>query len=73
MAVFTLSETPDSIWIRFFRERSRYSIFDVTRATFSRNRIHVEVPREDDLEEMIRSMERFIEGTNLDVEFRAPQ
>jgi len=70
VTVFTLSEPPDPIWIGFFRERARYSIFDTAAATFRQNRLRVDLPRRDDLEQLIRSVERFIEGANLDMEFR---
>jgi hypothetical protein len=73
VAVFTLSEAPDHSWIAFFRERARYSVFEAAAATFRRNRMSLELPREEDLEDLIRAVERFIEGANLDVEFRAPQ
>ena len=78
-ATFTLSEAPTPGWIAFFRERARHSVFnplatgllwvEVAVATFEHNRVRIDLPRMEDLEEMIRSVERFIEGANLDVEF----
>jgi hypothetical protein len=72
IAVFTLSEVPDRDWIAFFRERARYSVFDASMATFKRTQLRLDLPREEDLEALVRAVERFIEGANLDVEFRTP-
>jgi len=68
VAVFTLSEPPDPQWIVFFRERARYSVFDAATATFHRNRLRMLLPRREDLERLTHSVERFIDGANLDVE-----
>src|SRR5215472_4748409 len=68
VAVFTLSEPPDPQWIVFFRERARYSVFDAAAATFHRNRLRMLLPRREDLEQLTPSVERFIDGANLDVE-----
>ena len=72
VTVFTLSEAPVAEWIHYFRERARYSVFDAHNGTFRQNRLRVELPRREDLEQMINSIERFIEGANLDLEFRHP-
>jgi hypothetical protein len=70
VTVFTLSEPPDPAWIGFFRERARYSIFEAAAATFRQNQMRVDLPRREDLEQLTRSVERFIEGANLDMELR---
>jgi hypothetical protein len=72
VTVFTLSEPPSPAWIAFFRERARYSVFDTAAATFRQNHLRVDLPRREDLEQLIRSVERFIEGANLDMEYRQP-
>jgi hypothetical protein len=73
VAVFVLSETPDPAWITFFRERGRYSTFAAADAKFHRNRVRIELPRREDLDQLLRSVESFISGANLDMEFRSPQ
>ncbi len=72
VAVFTLSEVPDPAWITFFRERARYSVFNATAAKFRHHDVRIDLPRREDLAELIRSIERFIEGANWDVEIRGP-
>lgn len=73
VAVFTLSEAPDPAWIAFFRERARYSVFDVAAATFRRNWLRVDLASREDLPELTWSVERLIEGANIDMEFRMPR
>jgi hypothetical protein len=72
VAVFTLSDPPDPQWITFFRERARYSVFDTATATFRGTRMRLALSRREDLEQLTRSVERFIEGANLDVELHRP-
>ncbi len=55
-----------------FRERGRYSLFDIAAATFRRNQVRIRLPRREDLGELIQSVERCIEGANIDTEFHAP-
>lgn len=72
LASFTLSESPRSAWIEFFRERSSGSLLGIGEAIFRRNRVQVELQHEEDLDALMRSVEAIVEGTNLDVEFRWP-
>lgn len=72
VAVVLLSGIPDPAWVTFFRERGRYSVFDVAAAKFQRNQVRISLPRREDLAELIRSVERCIEGANVDTEFHAP-
>lgn len=67
-AVFVLSARPDRLWIDFFRGRAWYSIYDAASARFSGRRARVELLRREDLAPLSASMERFIEGANLDAE-----
>ena len=67
-AVFVLSARPDRIWIDFFRARAWYSIYDAAAARFSGRRARIELLRREDLPPLTASMERFIEGANLDAE-----
>jgi len=68
IAVFTLNARPDRRWVTFFRERARYSVFDAAAARFSVNRARIDLLRREDLEPLTRSILRFIDGANLDVE-----
>jgi hypothetical protein len=70
LATFTLNEAPGQPWIEFFLERATGSLLGIEAATFRRNRVHIELPRQEDLEMLIRSVEAIIEGVNLDVQFR---
>ena len=70
LATFTLSEAPGQRWIEFFRERATGSLLGIESATFRRNRVRIELPRQEDVEMLIRSVEAIIEGVNLDVQFR---
>lgn len=72
VAVVLLSAIPDPAWIAFFRDRGRYSVFDIAAATFQRNQVRISLPRREDLAELIQSVERCIEGANIDTEFHAP-
>jgi len=72
VAVFTLSEPPDPQWIAFFRERARYSVFDTATGSFNKGRLRLLLPRREDLEQLTRSVERFVEGANVDVELHGP-
>jgi hypothetical protein len=72
IAVFTLSERPGRRWIAFFRERAWYSVLDAASARFSRNQARVDLLRREDLEPLIRSVQQFIEGANLDAELAGP-
>jgi hypothetical protein len=65
-AVYKLSEPPDVVWRAFFRQRARFSIFDVQRAVFTGNEVHIELPRAEELDMLTASVDRFIEGANLD-------
>lgn|GEM_PF-2758310 len=67
-AVFVLSHRPDRLWIDFFRARAWYSIYDAASARFSGRRARIELLRREDLPTLTASMERFIEGANLDAE-----
>jgi len=67
-AVFVLSARPDRLWIDFFRSRAWYSIYDAAAARFSGRRARIELLRREDLPQLTASMERFIEGANLDAE-----
>ena len=67
-AVFVLSHRPDRIWIDFFRARAWYSIYDAAAARFSGRRARIALLRREDLPPLTASMERFIEGANLDAE-----
>jgi hypothetical protein len=70
VAVFTLNEPPEPAWISAFRERSAYSVFDLTTAAFRRNRLYVELPLREELACLIESIEGLITSTNIDLEFR---
>ena len=70
LATFTLSETPSQAWIEFFRERASGSLLGIATATFRRNRVSVELPCQEDLETLIRSVEAIVEGCSYDVQFR---
>jgi hypothetical protein len=70
LATFTLSEAPGQPWIEFFRDWATGSLLGIAAATFRRNRVHIELPRQEDLEALIRSVDAIIEGVNLDVQFR---
>ena len=72
VSVVLLSAIPDPAWITFFRDRGRYSVFDIAAATFQRNQVRISLPRREDFAELIRSVERCIEGANIDTEFHAP-
>lgn len=65
-AVYKFSEPPDIVWRAFFRQRARFSIFDVQRALFSGDEVRIELPREEELGTLTASVDRFIEGANLD-------
>jgi hypothetical protein len=67
-AVFVLSARPDRLWIDFFRGRAWYSVYDAAAARFSGRRARIELLRREDLPQLSASMERFIEGANLDAE-----
>jgi hypothetical protein len=68
-AVFTLSDTPESGWVALFRERSAYSNFDFTAATFRRNLLRVELPFREELPSLIDSVEGLIAAANTDHDF----
>jgi hypothetical protein len=70
VTAFTLSAPPGQRWIEFFRERANSSLLGIAAATFRRNRVQIELPRQEDLEALIRSVEAIIEGVNLDVDFK---
>ena len=72
IAVFTLSARPTRRWITFFRARARYSVFDAGSARFSANQARVDLLRPEDLEPLTQSVQRFIEGANLDGELAGP-
>jgi hypothetical protein len=42
-----LNAIPDPAWITFFRERGRYSVFDIAAATFRRNQVRIRLPRRE--------------------------
>jgi hypothetical protein len=66
-ATFELSEEPKRAWIARFRERADFSIFRyVQSAIFRGKEIRIDLPREQDLEELTKAVDRFIEGANLD-------
>lgn len=67
-AVFILSARPDRLWIDFFRARAWYSIYDAASARFSGRRARVELLRREDLPQLTASVQRFVEGANLDAE-----
>jgi hypothetical protein len=67
-AVFVLTARPDRLWIEFFRGRAWYSIYDAAAARFSGKKARIELLRREDLPQLTLSMERFIEGANLDAE-----
>jgi hypothetical protein len=71
LAVFTLSAAPNQAWVRFFTARAGVGLLDRAAATFRRNRLHIDLPADCELERLIRSVEAIIEGANLDLEFRA--
>ena len=71
VAVILLSAIPHPTWIAFFRERARYSVFDISADSFRRNQVRIGLPRREDLGELVQSVERCIEGANLDMELRA--
>lgn len=73
LASFTLSEFPSQAWIDFFRERASGSLLGIATATFRRNRVSVELPCQEDLESLIRSVEAIVEGCNYDVQFRTTE
>ncbi len=66
VATFKLSDEPDRVWVKHFRSRAIYSIFDVEHAVFSGNELSIELQREQDLGELIKAVDRFIDGANLD-------
>jgi hypothetical protein len=68
VAVFVLSETPGPSWIGFFRERAGTSVFDAAAARFSDNTVKIALSRHEDLAPLIYSVERYIEGANLDAD-----
>jgi hypothetical protein len=72
VSVVLLSARPDPAWITFFRERGRYSVFDIAAATFRRNQVRIRLPRREDLGELIQSVARCIEAANRDTEFHTP-
>ncbi len=72
VTVVLLNAIPDPAWITMFRERGRYSVFDIAAATFRRNQVRIRLPRREDLGELIQSVEQCIEGANIDTEFHAP-
>jgi hypothetical protein len=72
VSVVLLSAIPDPAWVTFFRERGRYSVFDIDAATFRRNQVRISLPRREDLADLIQSVERCIEGANIDTEFHTP-
>jgi hypothetical protein len=67
-AVYVLSARPNRLWIDFFRARAWYSIYDAASARFSGKKARIELLRREDLSPLTASMERFIEGANLDAE-----
>ncbi len=67
---FTLSAIPGQRWIDYFRDRASGSVLGIAAATFKRNRVYIELPRHEDLEALIRSVDGIIEGVTLDVQFR---
>lgn len=67
-AVFVLNARPDRRWIDYFRSRAWYSVYDAASARFSGRRARVTLLRREDLAQLTMSMERFIEGANLDAE-----
>jgi len=67
-ATFELSEEPNRAWMIHFRHRADFSIFRyVQGAVFRGKEIRIELPREQDLEELTKAVDRFIEGANLDM------
>ncbi len=70
VAVVLLSVAPDATWIEFFRTRGRYSPFDVAAARARRNQLRIRLPRREDLGDLIQTVERCIEGANIDVELQ---
>jgi hypothetical protein len=68
VAVFTLSAVPDPTWVGFFRKRARYSVFNASAAAFLHDQARIELPCREDLDTLARSVERFVEGANLDME-----
>jgi len=62
VASFTLSATPGQRWIDYFRDRGSSCVLGIATADFRRNRIYVELPRHEELETLIRSVEAIIEG-----------
>jgi hypothetical protein len=67
-AVYVLNARPNRLWIDFFRARAWYSIYDAASARFSGKKARIELLRREDLPPLTASMERFIEGANLDAE-----
>ena len=72
VAVMLLNAPPDPRWIEFFRARGRYSTFDVAAARARRNQLRIRLPCREDLGDLIQTVERYIEGANLDMEFHTP-
>ena len=72
VAVMLLNAPPGPRWIEFFRARGRYSTFDVAAARARRNQLRIGLSRREDLGDLIQTVERCIEGANLDMEFHAP-
>jgi len=71
VAVVLLNAPPGAAWLEFFRARGRYSVFDIMAATLRRNQLRIRLPRRDDLSDLIQTVERCIEGANLDIELHA--
>jgi len=72
VAVVLLSAPPGPVWLEFFKARARYSVFDIAAATLRRNQLRIRLPRREDLSDLIHTVERCIEGANLDMDLHAP-
>lgn len=63
-ALYGLSEEPSARWRQAFRDAGAVSIFAIRQASFRGRQLSVELPREQDLEELTRTVDRCIERAN---------
>jgi hypothetical protein len=63
-ARYRLSEEPGAAWRQAFRDGGALSIFAIWQASFHGRQLSVELPREQDLAELTKTVDRCIERAN---------
>ncbi len=71
VAVVLLNALPSAGWLECFRARGRDAPFDLTAATLRHNQLRIRLPCREDLGDLIQTVERCVEGANLDMELLA--